>query len=65
PALGIEGIDMMDKAKDRHGKLVFGALGFGALKIALHRACVGKLFEQQDLSLDCDEIYAIAKTMVG
>ncbi|HEU4459275.1 MAG TPA: NADP-dependent methylenetetrahydromethanopterin/methylenetetrahydrofolate dehydrogenase [Methylibium sp.] len=65
PALGIEGIDMMDKMKERHGKLVFGALGFGALKIALHRACIGKLFEQQDLSLDCDEIYAIAKTMVG
>lgn len=65
PTLGIEGIDMMDKMKERHGKLVFGALGFGALKIALHRACIGKLFEQQDLSLDCDEIYAIAKQMVA
>jgi methylenetetrahydrofolate/methylenetetrahydromethanopterin dehydrogenase (NADP+) len=65
PPLGIEGIDMMDKMKERHGKLVFGALGFGALKIALHRACIAKLFEQQDLSLDCDEIYAIAKDMVG
>lgn len=65
PPAGIEGVDMMDKMKERHGKLAFGAIGFGALKIALHRACIGKLFEQQDLSLDCDEIYAIAKTMVG
>jgi stage V sporulation protein SpoVS len=65
PPLGIEGIDMMDKAKERHGKTVFGAIGFGALKIALHRACIAKLFEQQDLSLDADEIYAIAKTMVN
>jgi hypothetical protein len=65
PTLGIEGIDMLDKGKERHGKVVFGALGFGALKIALHRACIGKLFEQQDLSLDCDEIFAIAKEMVG
>lgn len=65
PALGIEGIDMMDRAATRHGKTVFGAIGFGALKIALHRACIARLFEQQDLVLDGDEVYAIAKTMVG
>jgi len=65
PALGIEGVDMMDRAAVRHGKTVFGAIGFGALKIALHRACIARLFEQQDLVLDGDEIFAIAKTMVG
>lgn len=65
PTLGIEGIDMMDKAAQRHGKTVFGAIGFGALKIALHRACIARMFEQQDLVLDGEEIYAIAKTMVG
>ena len=65
PPLGIEGIDMMDKGVERHGKVVFGALGFGALKIALHRACVARMFEQNDLVLDADEIFAIAKTMVG
>lgn len=65
PPLGIAGIDMMDKAAQRHGKTVFGAIGFGALKIALHRACVAKMFEQNDLVLDCDEIFAVAKTMVG
>ena len=56
---------MMDRAAVRHGKTVFGAIGFGALKIALHRACIARLFEQQDLVLDGDEIYALAKTMVG
>lgn len=65
PPPGIEGVDMMDRAATRHGKTVFGAIGFGALKIALHRACIARLFEQQDLVLDGDEIYAIAKTMVG
>lgn len=65
PSLGIEGIEMMDKGAQRHGKTVFGAIGFGALKIALHRACVARLFEQPDLVLDGEEIYAIAKTMVG
>ena len=65
PPAGIEGIEVMDKAAQRHGKTVFGAIGFGALKIALHRACIGRLFEQNDLVLDAEEIYAIAKTMVG
>lgn len=65
PALGIEGIDMMDKGAQRHGKTVFGAIGFGALKIALHRACIARLFEQQDLVLDGDDVYAIARAMVG
>ena len=65
PALGIAGVDMMDKGAQRHGKTCFGAIGFGALKISLHRACIARMFEQQDLVLDGDEIYAIAKTMVG
>ena len=65
PVLGIGGIDMSDKGRERHGKLVWGALGFGALKIGLHRACIGRMFEQNDLVLDGEEIYAIAKTMVG
>lgn len=65
PALGIAGIDMMDKAAVRHGKTVFGAIGFGALKIALHRACIARLFEQNDLVLDDEQIHAVAKTMVG
>lgn len=65
PTLGIEGIDMMDKGAVRHGKTVWGAIGFGALKIALQRACVARLFEQNDLVLDAEEIHTIAKTMVG
>jgi hypothetical protein len=65
PPAGIEGIDVMDKGAVKHGKIVFGAIGFGALKIALHRACIARLFEANDLVLDAEEIYAIAKTMVG
>ena len=65
PPLGIEGVDMMDKAAVRHGKTVFGAIGFGALKISLHRACIARLFETNDLVLDAEEIYAIAKEMVA
>ena len=63
PPLGIEGMDMMDKGKDRNGKICWGAIGFGTLKLALHRACISKLFESNDLVLDAEEIFALAKTM--
>ena len=65
PPPGIEGVGISDRAAASHGKMLFGPLGFGALKLALHRACVGRLFERNDLLLDAEEIYAIAKTMVG
>jgi hypothetical protein len=64
PPAGIEGIGMSDRGVLANGKIVFGPLGFGALKLALHRACIARLFEQNDLVLDADEIYGIAKTMV-
>ncbi|HTT07621.1 MAG TPA: methylene-tetrahydromethanopterin dehydrogenase N-terminal domain-containing protein [Gammaproteobacteria bacterium] len=63
PPLGFEGIKAKDKGENRHGKLVFGALGVGNLKLALHRACIGKLFEANNQVFDATEIYAIAKTM--
>jgi methylenetetrahydrofolate/methylenetetrahydromethanopterin dehydrogenase (NADP+) len=65
PPAGIEGIEPGDRGASRHGKILFGALGFGALKLALHRACIARLFEQNDLVLDAEEIYSIAKGMVG
>ncbi len=65
PPAGIEGVGQSDRGAVKHGKTLFGPLGFGALKLALHRACIARLFEQNDLLLDAEEIYAIAKTMVG
>lgn len=63
PPIGIEGTDMMDRGKDRNGKIVWGAIGFGTLKLAVHRACIARLFESNDLLLDAEEIYATAKAM--
>ncbi|WP_442919272.1 NADP-dependent methylenetetrahydromethanopterin/methylenetetrahydrofolate dehydrogenase [Methylobacterium sp. SyP6R] len=63
PPLGFGGIEATDKGKERHGKVVFGALGIGGLKLKLHRACVAKLFESSELVLDAEEIYALAKEM--
>ena len=63
PPLGVGGTDIMDRGTIRHGKLVWGALGFGSLKLALQRACIARLFEQNDLILDAEEIFKTAKEM--
>ncbi|MGH8501556.1 MAG: NADP-dependent methylenetetrahydromethanopterin/methylenetetrahydrofolate dehydrogenase [Gammaproteobacteria bacterium] len=65
PPLGLEGVDMMDKIKERHGKKTIGAIGLGALKLKLHRACIARLFESNDQIIDAEEIYAVAKEMAA
>jgi methylenetetrahydrofolate/methylenetetrahydromethanopterin dehydrogenase (NADP+) len=64
PPPGIEGVGASDRGANSHGKILFGALGVGALKLAVHRACIARLFEQNDLLLDAEEIYGTAKEMV-
>ncbi len=63
PPLGIGGTDMMDKGIGRHGKIIWGAIGFGALKLALHRTCIAQLFEDNKQIFDAENIFALAKTM--
>ena len=63
PPAGIDGVQMSDRGRPSHGKLLFGPLGIGALKLAVHRACIGRLFERNDVVLDIEEIYAVAKAM--
>jgi hypothetical protein len=63
PPLGIGGTNVMDKATERHGIIVWGAIGFGSLKLALHRACIAKLFEDNKLVLDAEPIFKLAKEM--
>lgn len=63
PPLGIGGADLMDRGKQRHGKVIWGAIGFGTLKLTVHRACIAKLFESNDLVLDAEQIFALAKTL--
>jgi methylenetetrahydrofolate/methylenetetrahydromethanopterin dehydrogenase (NADP+) len=63
PPLGIGGTDMMDKGIERHGKIIWGAIGFGVFKLALHRACIAKLFEDNKQILDAENIFALAKEM--
>ena len=56
PPLGIEGIEVTDDGAERDGVTVFGALGVGSLKMKIHKACIARLFERNDLVLDAETI---------
>lgn len=61
PPLGIEGIEVTDNAVVREGVTVFGALGVGHLKMKIHKACIARLFERNDLVLDAETIAEVAQ----
>jgi hypothetical protein len=63
PPSGIEGIEATDSGVDRDGVTVFGALGVGSLKMKIHKACIARLFEQNDLVLDAETIVEVARTL--
>jgi len=65
PPLGVEGIKPHWNGKEKYGKVIFGALGIGGLKMKIHRSCVARLFEQNDLVLDAERIFSVAREMGG
>ena len=65
PPTGIEAIKPTWDGKEKHGKIIFGALGIGGLKMKIHRASVAKLFEKNDTVLEAEEIFATAKSEIG
>ncbi len=64
PPLGIEGIDMNDNGDEREGRISFGALGIGGRKMRVHRTCIAKLFESNDVVMDAEQVYQVAKELV-
>jgi hypothetical protein len=63
PPLGIEGVEVMDDGVAREGSTVFGALGVGGLKMKIHKACIARLFERNDLVLDAETIAELAREL--
>ncbi len=63
PPLGIEGIDLLDKAKERDGVMCYGAIGVGGTKMKIHKAALRRLWEANDLVLDAEEIFALARNL--
>ena len=64
PPLGIEGVDVTDAGADRGGAKAFGALGVGNFKMKVHKRCIAKLFERNDLVLDAESIGDVARELV-
>jgi hypothetical protein len=65
PPLGIEGIEVTDNGVERDGAIVFGALGVGGLKMKVHKACIARLFERNDVVLDAETIADVANELAG
>jgi methylenetetrahydrofolate/methylenetetrahydromethanopterin dehydrogenase (NADP+) len=65
PPLGIEGIQPTDDGVTREGVLCIGALGVGNLKMKIHKACIGRLFEANDVVLDAETIFELQGSGVG
>ena len=63
--LGVEGIEVTDNGTDRNGVTVFGALGVGHLKMKIHKACIARLFERNDLVLDAETIAEVAQGLAA
>jgi hypothetical protein len=61
PPAGIEGVEVADKGALRDGVVCYGAIGVGDTKMKVHKAAIGKLFERNDLVLDAEEVYEIAR----
>lgn len=64
PPLGVEGIEMNDNGDERHGRIAFGALGIGGRKMKVHRTCVARLFTSNNVLMDAEQVYAVAKELV-
>jgi len=63
PPLGIEGVEVTDKAKERDGVICYGAIGVGDTKMKIHKAAIAKLFESNDQIMDAEEVYALATSI--
>jgi len=64
PPTGIAGIQVMDKAIERSGVICYGAIGVGGTKMKIHKAAIKRLFEQNDLVLDAEEIFKLGQELV-
>jgi hypothetical protein len=61
PPAGVEGIEITDDGVERDGAAVFGALAVGHLKMQIHKGCIARLFERNDLVLDAETIAGVAE----
>ena len=61
PPVGIEGVEVFDKAVEQDGVFCYGAIGVGVTKMKIHKAAVKKLFTVNDLLLDTAAVFEIGQ----
>lgn len=65
PPLGVEGVGVDDAGVLQDGISCWGAFGVGNFKTKLHKRCIAKLFERNDLVLDAEGIADTAREMLA
>lgn len=65
PPLGVEGIEVGDSGTVRDGVATFGAIGIGNFKMKVHKACVARLFERNDVVFDAETVAEVARELAG
>jgi methylenetetrahydrofolate/methylenetetrahydromethanopterin dehydrogenase (NADP+) len=63
PPVGIAGIEITDKAKERDGVICYGAISVGGMKMKIHRTAIQKLFTSNNLVLDAEQVFEIGKEL--
>jgi len=63
PPVGLEGVDPMDKAQEREGRICYGAIGVGGTKMKIHKQALVRIFEQNNLVLNAEEVYEIGRSL--
>jgi hypothetical protein len=63
PPAGIEGVEPTDRATNREGRLAWGALGVGGMKMKIHKRAIETLFAGNEHVLDADEVLAIGREL--
>ena len=63
PPYGLPGIEVIDHATEKKGQICYGAIGVGGTKMKIHKAAVRKLFDQNDLVLDAEQIFELGESL--
>ncbi len=65
PPAGIEEVQAFDSGKVRDGRVCFGPIGVGGLKMKIHKAAIRALFAANDRFLDSQEIFEIGLALTA
>jgi hypothetical protein len=65
PPSGIEGVAATDNGVVHGSTTIFGALGVGSLKMKIHKACIARIFERNDLVYDAETIASAGRELVS